>query len=401
MKRSTSLLITFLMLTMGLAGCLEADAPVTSDGDELVLGESPDDWPTYHVPSASDLPACPGANNEHLGKLYYVEDVTEFQACASGGWETVDFTVPVNHPPRVEASVETNDDWHVLGWSDPTAEWMYRGVLMWSAVDPEGEAVSVGVDHDRDGVVDVQLPRAEGRVVDETTGMLAIPWNGSIVVERVAEYGEGCHLSFTRFFDVIATDASGNAATYTVQTGAIESNSFYRNLMEAEVVADGDAMVYFGNYVTQDDVDWVTGVATGSPCTPSNNNNGGGASVTYLFTFEDHPSSTSTSTSDPLARVTFTQGSSMQAPTDLEIRLAIDGSGWMVCVFSAAGDGSDLNGASCFYGGINDGSWDVGDSIVVGEGQTDLCTDGASCSVDIQILDGNEAFIAQMSGIVE
>ena len=39
MKRSTSLLITFLMLTMGLAGCLEADVPVTSDGDELVLGE--------------------------------------------------------------------------------------------------------------------------------------------------------------------------------------------------------------------------------------------------------------------------------------------------------------------------------------------------------------------------
>ena len=93
---------------------------------------SPLDWPTYLVPSASDLPACPGANNEHLGKLYYVEDVTEFQACASGGWETVDFTVPVNHPPRVEASIENNDDWHILGWSDPTAEWMYRGVLMWS-----------------------------------------------------------------------------------------------------------------------------------------------------------------------------------------------------------------------------------------------------------------------------
>ena len=115
----------------------------------------------------------------------------------------------------VEASIENNDDWHILGWSDPTAEWMYRGVLMWSAVDPEGEAVSVGVDHDRDGVVDVQLPRAEGRIANETTGMLAIPWNGSIVVERVAQYGEGCHLSFTRFFDVIATDASGNAATYT------------------------------------------------------------------------------------------------------------------------------------------------------------------------------------------
>ena len=400
MKRSTSLLITFLMLTMGLAGCLEADAPVTSDGDELVLGESPDDWPTYLVPSASDLPACPGANNEHLGKLYYVEDVTEFQACASGGWETVDFTVPVNHPPRVEASIENNDDWHILGWSDPTAEWMYRGVLMWSAVDPEGEAVSVGVDHDRDGVVDVQLPRAEGRIANETTGMLAIPWNGSIVVERVAEYGEGCHLSFTRFFDVIATDASGNAATYTVQTGAIESNSFYRNLMEAEDVDDGNANLYFGNYVTQADVDWVLGVATDSPCTPLNNNGGGGF-MTNVFDVQDDPSSTSMATTDALARVTFTQGSSIQAPSNLEIRLSVDGGTHFICGFSAQGDGSDVDGPNCFYGGISDGSYDVGDTIIVGEVDADLCTDGASCSVDIQILDGNEVLIAQLSGTVQ
>ena len=401
MKRSTSLLITFLMLTMGLAGCLEADAPVTSDGDELVLGESPDDWPTYLVPSASDLPACPGANNEHLGKLYYVEDVTEFQACASGGWETVDFTVPVNHPPRVEASIENNDDWHILGWSDPTAEWMYRGVLMWSAVDPEGEAVSVGVDHDRDGVVDVLLPRAEGRIANETTGMLAIPWNGSIVVERVAEYGEGCHLSFTRFFDVIATDASGNAATYTVQTGAIETNSFYRNLMEAEDVDDGTANVYFGNYVTQADVDWVLGVATDSPCAPLNNNGGGGL-MANVFDIQDDPASTSMLTTDALARVTFTQGSSIQAPSNLDIRLSMDGGAqFYICGFSTQGDGSDVDGPNCFYGGISDGSWDVGDTITVGEVDADLCTDGASCPVEIQILDGNEVLIAQLSVNVE
>ena len=137
---------------------------------------------------------------------------------------------------------------------------------MWSAVDPEGEAVSVGVDHDRDGVVDVQLPRAEGRIANETTGMLAIPWNGSIVVERVAEYGEGCHLSFTRFFDVIATDDSGQVATYTVQTGAIQSDHFYRNLMDAEDVENGIVGEIFGNYVTQADEDWVAGVSTDSNC---------------------------------------------------------------------------------------------------------------------------------------
>ena len=114
--------------------------------------------------------------------------------------ETVDFSTPLNHPPRVVASIEADDDSHLAGLILPP-EWMYCGIPMWSAVDPEGEAVSVGVDHDRDGVVDVQLPRAEGRIANETTGMLAIPWNGSIVArERVVEYGEGCQWSFTRFF---------------------------------------------------------------------------------------------------------------------------------------------------------------------------------------------------------
>ena len=82
------------MLSLPVTGCLGGTTPETSDGTEVELGEPLDDWPTYHVPSASNLPTCPGANDENLGKLYYVEDVTEFQACASGGWETVDFSTP-------------------------------------------------------------------------------------------------------------------------------------------------------------------------------------------------------------------------------------------------------------------------------------------------------------------
>ena len=370
-----AILLITLMLSLPVTGCLGGTAPETSDGTEVELGEPLDDWPTYHVPSASNLPTCPGANDENLGKLYYVEDVTEFQACASGGWETVDFSTPLNHPPRVVASIEADDDSHLFGGSDPSTEWMYRGILMWSAVDPEGEAVSVGVDHDRDGVVDVQLPRAEGRIANETTGMLAIPWNGSIVVERVAEYGEGCHLSFTRFFDVIATDDSGQVATYTVQTGAIQSDHFYRNLMDAEDVEDGIVGEIFGNYVTQADEDWVAGVSTDSNCPGLNS----GSQSYYLFDVVDASDSVSSSQGDELAYLIMTQGNDINYAA-LKIQINIDGSAPIECHNDAVSDGSE----DCLYSGPGGNTWSVGQSLIIKEGATsDLCS--ANCDIDVQI----------------
>ena len=376
-----AILLITLMLSLPITGCLGGTAPATSDGTEVELGEPLDDWPTYHVPSASNLPTCPGANDENLGKLYYVEDVTEFHACASGGWETVDFSTPLNHPPRVVASIEADDDSHLFGGSNPSTEWMYRGILMWSAVDPEGEAVSVGVDHDRDGVVDVQLPRAEGRIANETTGMLAIPWNGSIVVERVAEYGEGCHLSFTRFFDVIASDASGHSATYTVQTGAIQSDHFYRNLFGAEDVENGNVDEYFGNYVTQGDEDWVTGVSTDSNCpgVNSGSNPGSGPQSLYVFDVADASSSISSSQGDELAYLIFTQGDNIGYSV-LKIQILVDGSAPIDCYHDWNSDGSE----ACLYSGPSGAEWTVGQSLTIKEGATsDLCS--TNCNIDVQI----------------
>ena len=84
-----AILLIILMLSLSVVGCLSGSSPEASDGTEIELGEPLDDWPTYHVASASNLPTCPGANDENLGKLYYVEDVTEFQACTSSGWSKV------------------------------------------------------------------------------------------------------------------------------------------------------------------------------------------------------------------------------------------------------------------------------------------------------------------------
>ena len=75
------------MTTMTLSGCIGNSDVETSEGDDVELGESTDDWPTYYVQSSGDLPTC---DSSTLGRLYYVEDDVNFQACMSTGWEVVD-----------------------------------------------------------------------------------------------------------------------------------------------------------------------------------------------------------------------------------------------------------------------------------------------------------------------
>ena len=76
------------MMTVPLSGCLGGNDIETDEGNDIIL-EDTDDWPTYYVLTAGDLPACPGQNNDNLGRLYYVESDTNFQACMSTGWQVV------------------------------------------------------------------------------------------------------------------------------------------------------------------------------------------------------------------------------------------------------------------------------------------------------------------------
>ena len=218
--------IVLMLLTLSLTGCIGDAEPETEEGDPISLGESTDDWPTYYVTTSNNLPTCPGTNDENLGKLYYVEDVTEFQACTSTGWTSIDIgssgssTISLNHPPRITAQILTlDDDSHNLSLNG----WFYVGMAHWSATDPEGETVTVGIDADRDGTIDLNLNSAEGAAVVE------LPWNGSIQVSQMEIEGER-YLHLFRIFDVIAQDASGAKTTTSVISSAMQwdlRNDFY------------------------------------------------------------------------------------------------------------------------------------------------------------------------------
>ena len=242
-----AILLFTMMLSLSVAGCLGGTSPEASDGTEIELGEPLDDWPTYHVASASNLPTCPGANDANLGKLYYVEDVTEFQACTSSGWSTIDMGssgITLNQPPRITAKITAlDDDTHNF-----TTDWYYVAMAYWSAIDPEGETVTVGIDADRDGVVDLSLNTAEGFSIVE------IDWNGSMQVERLELEGER-FLHLYRIFDVIAEDASGVKSTISVISPAMQ-HEILRDLYDSDDVNENWFSELFFD-VSQADIDWI------------------------------------------------------------------------------------------------------------------------------------------------
>ena len=105
--RKEHVFMLLLVILFPMSGCVGNTDIETSEGDDVVLGESLDDWPTYYVPAASDLPTC---DSSTLGRLYYVEADTNFQACMSTGWEVVEIggsnsNIILNQPPVVSARV--------------------------------------------------------------------------------------------------------------------------------------------------------------------------------------------------------------------------------------------------------------------------------------------------------
>ena len=393
-RRSSALLLMVVMLLVPLSGCIDEAMPpsgedVVEPEDETTTLEEP--WSAMHVDSASDLPDCPGTTNENLGRLYFVHDVSEFHSCTSTGWQVVVIgpqSTTSDLPPRINADVFADDDWHELGWDGSTDPWMYKGILSWSAVDPEGTAVTVGVDHDRDGTVDIALPYAEGGIFSEDDPFVTIPWNGTIIAERW-DTGESCAMSFMRMFDLVATDSTGQSAAFTVVTGAFQSTGgAIGNLMEAPDVIDGDAELYFGNYITQDDIDWITGDLATSPCDVYMNgggNNGGGNLAMYSFSLADSSAAATTGTDDELFYAQFTMGSDLEWGMGISVVLSVDGGPPATCQYSPAGDGSDTTNV-CYMsemGDTTDSFLTVGDGMVIHENGQDLCN--SMCSIDFQV----------------
>jgi hypothetical protein len=82
------ILMSLLMITTTLAGCLGDEEPAPDD-------ETPDptlgDWDVYYVASSADLPDC---DADTLGRLYYVEADAGFKTCLAAGWTFIDLTGP-------------------------------------------------------------------------------------------------------------------------------------------------------------------------------------------------------------------------------------------------------------------------------------------------------------------
>ena len=359
-------LLIFMMLTsLSLVGCIGDAQPETEEGDPVSLGESADDWPTYYVASSANLPTCPGANDENLGKLYYVEDVTEFQACTSTGWTTIDIsssgatTIPLNHPPRITAQIlAVDDDSHNF-----TAEWKYVGLAHWAAIDPEGETVTIGIDADRDGTIDLNLDSSIG------SSLVELPWNGSLQVSQITLEGER-FLHLFRVFDVIAEDTSGMTSTISVISPAIQSE-LLRDIYDADDIISFTETTPPMLNIPQADIDWVSTTTTSS-ATGENNN----------FAAEDASAFLSGNTNDTMIRLSwiYAEGDLDWALTTITIS---DGISTYTCLGSYAGPQAD--GADCLIQqtGASDSHWESDEIVYIKENGGDICT--SSCDLDISV----------------
>ena len=355
-------LSVLMLLTLSLTGCIGDAEPETEEGDPISLGESTDDWPTYYVASSTNLPTCPGANDENLGKLYYVEDVTEFQACTSSGWTTIDIsssgstTISLNHPPRITAQVTAvDDDSHNF-----TAEWKFVGLAHWAAIDPEGEIVTVGIDADGDGTIDLNLDSSIG------SSLVELPWNGSLQVSQITIEGER-FLHLFRVFDVVAEDASGMTSTISVISPAIQ-NELLRDIYDADDITSFTETVPPMLNIPQADIDWVSTTTTNSAIGENNN-----------YAAEDASAFLSGETDDTMIRLSWTYADENLNWAFTTITIS-DGISTYTCEIATNADGAD-----CLIQqtGDSDTQWESDEIVYIKENGGDICT--STCDIDISV----------------
>lgn len=85
MNRIGAIALTLIITLCSLSGCFGGDEEVDAEPPQT-QGTELSDWNVHFAGTAADLPTCDAATN---GRLYYVEDVNEFQVCKTTGWETI------------------------------------------------------------------------------------------------------------------------------------------------------------------------------------------------------------------------------------------------------------------------------------------------------------------------
>jgi len=273
--RKIAIIMCLFMMTAGLSGCIGGTDVETDEGDDVELGELTDDWPTYYVPTAADLPTCDATT---LGRLYYVEADTNFQACTSTGWTVVQIggsssTLVLNSAPVVSASVWYTDDDMIADDGDGTySRLMY---LDWSAMDLDGTIASLGLDYDSDGIIDIPFSGNSGLFSDQTPvlaqdgdlygGSFIVPFEVGNNYIQVEDYDVPCAIIIQKTIVVIATDDDG-ATTYVplVMDGVGGwGESYY-------AINGFDAQGHYASIfdIPQSNIDWVSGIGSSCPQAP-------------------------------------------------------------------------------------------------------------------------------------
>ena len=365
MKRIKTLLLALIMTTMTLSGCIGNSDVETSEGDDVELGESTDDWPTYYVQSSGDLPTC---DSSTLGRLYYVEDDVNFQACMSTGWEVVDIggsnsNIILNAPPVLSASVWTNSGYNNNGLlvDDGDGTMSVAFFMDWFAYDVDGTIASVGIDSDLDGIVDVTLPSDSGATDPQSSIQLAnggtmnggfkLPLEEGVSITRITDFKEDdesplvvCGLMIQKSFAVIAEDNSGAKAVVPIVT-PITFGDWYDAVDGLQV----QEALYQGLSIPQADLDWLSG-------------QGGSCPVAPTFTIVDHLDPLTSSGGDNIATITIAGTADWSLWNDNTDW----GDNWYVSVYCLDSDGERtfIEAGTTFNGQDEDSPQD-GDTISI------------------------------------
>ena len=297
--RKIAIFTCLLMMATGLSGCIDGTDVETDEGDEVELGELTDDWPTYYVPTANDLPICDATT---LGRLYYVEADTNFQACTSNDWTVVQIggsssNLVLNNAPILSASVWESDDDMVADDGDSTFSRLIY--IDWVAMDLDGTIASLGIDYDNDGVIDIPFSQNSGMFSDQPTvqaqdgdeygGAFIIPLEVGNTITQVENYmNTECALIIQNTIIVMAVDDDGATTYKPIVSDALGGwGAGYAPITGWE--ASGSFALAYN--IPQADLDWVMGVGSSCLKVPQ-------------MSFVDHPDALTTGQSDNLAILT-------------------------------------------------------------------------------------------------
>ena len=298
--RNIASMLCLLILAAGLSGCVGGNGTeISTEGEPIVQGELPDDWPTYSVATMNDLPTC---DSTTLGRLYYVESPAQFQVCKSTGWATLDLSqlnVLQNSFPSMTVLSEST-----AAVDDNDGTWSADVELEILALDIDGYISSLGVDLNMDGSVDVNLTSTLGLGTTITNPAhlnvtFSMPYEQALYATQERLFSPYCHLRLQNVFAIVIGDDDGGITTELVKTSSVGELPGFSSMMVNGFNSYG---ILDSLQVNSADRAWLNGSATSSPC-----------SHLPEFSITDHTDSLTSASGDNLVRIEITSANDISS----------------------------------------------------------------------------------------